>query len=71
MDMTKWITENWYKRLFKSGLKYEICIVPELNTAKISFNRLVAKEVIEGVQVETYTNSIDAYRRAIECLSNI
>lgn len=65
-DMTKWIVENWYKKLANNGLKYEICVVPELNTAKISFNRLVSSENIEGVTVETYDEPNKAYSRAVE-----
>ena len=69
-DMTKWIVENWYKKLANNGLKYEICVVPELNTAKISFNRLVSTENIEGVHVETYDKPDKAYNRAVEIIKN-
>lgn len=67
-DMSKWIIDHWYKKLYKHGLKYEICIIPELNAAKISFNRLISKEIIEGIRVETYDSSEEAYKKALQFL---
>lgn len=67
-DMSKWLIDNWYKKLYENGLKYEICIVPTLNTARISFNRLISKEIIEGIKVETYDSSEEAYKKALQFL---
>jgi hypothetical protein len=66
MDIGKWFINNWYKKLYANGLKYEICVVPELNAAKISFNRLISKETIENVKIETYDSIDKAYSKALK-----
>ena len=65
-DITNWLLLNWYRKLYNAGLKYEIIISPELKTARISFNRLVSKDVIEGIIVETYDSLDSAFKRALK-----
>ena len=67
----EWIRENWYKKLYESGLKYEVCIAPESTVGKLSHKRLVTSETIENVKVDTFVDADKAYRACLEYLKNI